>query len=70
MDFGSTHVSSVRKADNSANFAAGGIINRRTHHKSLSKRQEQTKGDQLCDGLQGNESRDATSHARALPPRS
>jgi hypothetical protein len=39
---------------------------RRTHHKSH-RRHEQTIGDQLCDGLQGNESCDATSHAWALP---
>jgi hypothetical protein len=31
------------------------------------QRQEQTLGDQLFDGLQGNESCDATSHAPALP---
>jgi hypothetical protein len=30
MNFRSTHVFSVKKADNSTNFAAGGIINRRT----------------------------------------
>jgi hypothetical protein len=60
-------VFSVKKADNSANFAAGGIINRRTRHKSLSRRQEQIIGDQLFDDLQGNVSCDATSHARALP---
>jgi hypothetical protein len=29
--------------------------------------QEHTLGDQLCECLQGNESCDATSHARALP---
>jgi hypothetical protein len=58
----------MKKADNSANLAAGGIINRRTYHNSLSRdRQEQTLGDQLCDGLQGNGSCDATSRARALP---
>jgi RNase P protein component len=34
MDFRSAHAFSVKKADNSANFAAGGIINRRTHHNS------------------------------------
>jgi hypothetical protein len=28
---------------------------------------QQTLGDQLCDGLQGNESCDATSHALVLP---
>jgi hypothetical protein len=32
MNFCSTHVFSVTKADNSANFAAGGIINLRTHN--------------------------------------
>jgi queuine/archaeosine tRNA-ribosyltransferase len=31
------------------------------------QRQEQTLCEQLCDGLQGNESCDANSHARALP---
>jgi hypothetical protein len=30
-------------------------------------RQVQTLGDQLRDGLQGNESREANSHAQALP---
>jgi hypothetical protein len=35
IHFCSTHVSSVKKADNSANFAAGGIVYRRTHHYSL-----------------------------------
>jgi hypothetical protein len=29
------HVFSVKKVGNSANFAAGGIIDRRTHHNSL-----------------------------------
>jgi hypothetical protein len=43
------------------------IINRRTHHKSVSKRQEQTIGDQLYDDLQDSESCDTTSHAQALP---
>jgi hypothetical protein len=38
-----------------------------SHRKSLSRRQEQTIGDQLCNGLQGNESCDTTSHAWALP---
>jgi hypothetical protein len=59
MDFHSTHVFSVKKADNSANFTADGIINHRT--------QEHTLGDQLCDGLQGQESCDATSHTQGLP---
>jgi hypothetical protein len=31
MDFRSTHVFSVKKEDNSANFTAGGIISLRTH---------------------------------------
>jgi hypothetical protein len=35
MDFRSTRVFSVKKADNSANFAAGGNINGRTHRNSL-----------------------------------
>jgi hypothetical protein len=35
MGFRSTRVFSVKKADNSANFAAGGIINHRTHRYSL-----------------------------------
>jgi hypothetical protein len=30
-----THVFSVKKADNSTNFAAGGIMNRKTHHNLL-----------------------------------
>jgi hypothetical protein len=57
------------KVDNSVNFTAGGIIICRTHHKSFNRRQEQTIGDQLCDGLQGNESCDATSHAQLSPTR-
>jgi hypothetical protein len=32
MDFRSTHDFNMKKADNSANFAAGGIINRWIHH--------------------------------------
>lgn len=32
MDFLSTHVFSVKKGDNSTNFAAGGIINHRTYN--------------------------------------
>jgi hypothetical protein len=56
MDFRNTRVSSVKKkADNRANFAAGEIINRRTHHNSLYGEQEQTLGYQLCDGLQAIE---------------
>jgi hypothetical protein len=37
MDFLSTYVyvSIVKKADNGANFAAGGVSNRRTHHNLL-----------------------------------
>jgi hypothetical protein len=35
MDFRSTHILCVNEADNSLNFAAGGIMNRRTHHNSL-----------------------------------
>jgi hypothetical protein len=35
MDFRTTRVSSLKKEYNSANFAAGYIINRRTHHNSL-----------------------------------
>jgi hypothetical protein len=66
MDFHSTHVFSIKKADNSTNFAAGRIQNRRTRDNSL-QRQEQTLDNQLCDGLQGNKSCEATSHARALP---
>jgi hypothetical protein len=50
MDFRSTHVFSVKKADNSANFAAGGIIKRTTRHNSLCGDKEQTLGDQLYDG--------------------
>jgi hypothetical protein len=37
------------------------------HIKLTLQRQEQKLGDQLCDGLQGNESCDATSHVQALP---
>jgi hypothetical protein len=57
----------VKKADNSANLAAGGRINHRIYHNSLCRdRQEQTLGDQLCDGLLGSESSDGTSHARVF----
>jgi hypothetical protein len=35
MDFRSSNVFGVKKADNNANFAAEGLINRRTHHNSL-----------------------------------
>jgi hypothetical protein len=35
MDFRSTHVFSVKEAENSVNGAAGGIINCRTHRNSL-----------------------------------
>jgi hypothetical protein len=35
IDFHSTHVFSVKKADNRANFEAGGIINCITHQNSL-----------------------------------
>jgi hypothetical protein len=35
MDFRSTHISSAKKADNSANFTAGGIVNGRTRHDLL-----------------------------------
>jgi hypothetical protein len=35
MDFCNTHAFSIKKADNSANFVAGVIINRGTHHNSL-----------------------------------
>jgi hypothetical protein len=34
MDFHCTHVFSMKKVDKSANFAAGGIINHRIHHKT------------------------------------
>jgi hypothetical protein len=36
------------------------------HTKTQGKRQEQTLRGQLCDGLQGSESCDATSHVHAL----
>jgi hypothetical protein len=52
----------VKKADNSANFAAGGIINHRTHHNS---RQEQTLGDQLC-GIYKAMSHATLPHMREL----
>jgi hypothetical protein len=55
---------SVKKADNSWNFAAGTIINCRTYRKETRK----ALGDQLCYGFQGNETCDTTSHARAFPP--
>jgi hypothetical protein len=35
MDFRIYNVFGVKKADNRANFAAGGIINRTTNHNSL-----------------------------------
>jgi hypothetical protein len=35
MDFRSNHAFSVKKADNCASLAAGGIINSRPHHNSL-----------------------------------
>jgi hypothetical protein len=35
MDFHSTRVFSVMKADNRTIFAVGDIINRKTHHNSL-----------------------------------
>jgi hypothetical protein len=35
MNFRNTHVFRVNKADNSSNFAAGGIIDRRAQHNSL-----------------------------------
>jgi hypothetical protein len=35
MDFHSTHVVSLKKADKSANFAAGRIVSCRTNHNSL-----------------------------------
>jgi hypothetical protein len=57
---------SEKKADNSASFVAGGIMNRKTHRNSFFK-EKNTLGDQLYDGLQGNESCDTTSHARVLP---
>jgi hypothetical protein len=65
MDFHSTRVFSVMKVDNRRNFAAGGIVNRRT--PKTRPIEKGALGDQLCDGLQGNESRNATSHARAFP---
>jgi hypothetical protein len=37
MDFRNTHVFSAKKADNSANFASGGVINLRTHQNSVCK---------------------------------
>jgi hypothetical protein len=64
MDFHSTHVFSVKKADNSVNFTGGGIINHRMHHNSVETRTNI--GDQLCDGLQGNESCETTLHVRSL----
>jgi hypothetical protein len=35
INFRSTHVFSVKKVDNSANFAAGGIDSRKTLHNSF-----------------------------------
>jgi hypothetical protein len=55
MDFHSTHIFVMKKVENNKNFAAGGIINHRAHYNSSLQRQEQTVGDQLCDGLQGSE---------------
>jgi hypothetical protein len=43
MDFRGSDIFRVEKADNIANFAPGGIINRRTHQNSVCRdRQEQT----------------------------
>jgi hypothetical protein len=41
MDFRSIRLFSTKKVDNTANFAAGGIINRRTQHNSVETKQEQ-----------------------------
>jgi hypothetical protein len=64
MHFRRTHAFSVKKEDNSMNFAAREISI--TGHYLTLQRQEQTLGGYLCDGLQGNKSCDVTSHARAL----
>jgi hypothetical protein len=48
----------VKKVDNSANFAAGGIVNCRTHNSHCRENKH-------FDALQGSYSCDATSHARA-----
>jgi hypothetical protein len=45
MDFNSTHVFSVKKADSSANITAGEIINYRTHNSFCIP--EKTTGDQF-----------------------
>jgi hypothetical protein len=63
MDFHSTRVLRVKKPDNGANFTAGGIINHRTLCNSLCRDKNKQ---QLCYGLQSNESCDATLHARAV----
>jgi hypothetical protein len=66
IDFHSTRVFSLKKADDCVNFAAGMIINCRTCCDSLC-RGKQTPGDQFYDCLQGSESCDTTSHVWALP---
>jgi hypothetical protein len=66
MDLHSSHVFRVKKVDNSADFAAGGISCHRTHHNSLCRDKDEHLSDQLCDGLQGNESCETTLHVQAL----
>jgi hypothetical protein len=66
MDFLSTHVFSVKKQITAQILQLVGFSVAR--HIITLQRQEQTLGDQSCDGLQGNESCDATTHAQAPPP--
>jgi hypothetical protein len=52
----------MKKKDKSINFIAGGIINQLSRGEK-----EQTLGDQLCDGLQGNQSCDTILHVQLVP---
>jgi hypothetical protein len=57
----------MKKVDNNANFVAGGIISRRTHHNSLCGDKNKHWVISYVTNLQDNELIDATSHAQALP---
>jgi hypothetical protein len=50
MNFHSTHDFSKKKADNNTNFTAGRIIKSQDTSSLSLYKQEQTLGDQLCDG--------------------
>jgi hypothetical protein len=55
MDFCNTLVFSMKKVDNSANFAAGRIISRRTNHNSLCKDKNKTMWPVTWQDLQDND---------------